>query len=493
MRPSFHLIVLSLHVLGLCVVQAQTPDCVWVGGLYEQPVTNRSGNYAMRPIGGGAWYSDTLPPMMNFEATVAMASDSSGRLLFYTNGCFIATPEGDTVVGSMGLNPGWVHERTCAENGYIAPRGAMALPMPGHSDRFVLIHNGVEWSTQTGLEYRFLYYSIIDLSSGITVVTSINQVLLEGNLETFNAVRHGNGRDWWIVTTERHSAIYHLWLLSPSGFSHTQQELGASLHCTRIGSASFSRSGHAFARTNNCATVVLDFDRCVGVFSNPRMLPRTQHVFGGGGVVFSPDDTQVWISELNAILSADLTSASPAFDTLVSALDIRPISLHHLAYGPDGLIYADGMHRYEHLSRIRFDASGQPQFQQTGVMLPFWNVRTLPNVPNFHLYDLPNSLCDTLNINAPVNSTSVLSALSSVLLFPNPAHEQVELRWEAATAKPHNLILVDALGRICYRSDIPAGSLTWSIRTIELPEGFYVLKVQTKGQHTAYKKLLIVH
>ena len=48
-----------------------------------------------------------------------------------------------------------------------------------------------------------------------------------------------------------------------------------------------------FGRYQNCKLEVLDFDRCAGEFSNPRLLPLPQHAFGGGGVECAAHDSNI--------------------------------------------------------------------------------------------------------------------------------------------------------------------------------------------------------
>jgi hypothetical protein len=63
---------------------------------------------------------------------------------------------------------------------------------------------GVRYNPEKKLTYGPFYYSIIDMEmdGGNGAVLSSNNILSDGHLEPFTAVRHGNGRDWWLVFPE---------------------------------------------------------------------------------------------------------------------------------------------------------------------------------------------------------------------------------------------------------------------------------------------------
>src|SRR5512138_1355794 len=54
----------------------------------------------------GAAIASTINRPMSFTATNASICDSSGQLLFYTNGVYVANKNHDTLLNGSGLNPG---------------------------------------------------------------------------------------------------------------------------------------------------------------------------------------------------------------------------------------------------------------------------------------------------------------------------------------------------------------------------------------------------
>jgi hypothetical protein len=192
-----------------------------------------------------------------------------------------------------GLNPGALHDWVCDEVGYTVPRSMTAIQIPGYSKKWMILHLGGQYDPSRKLIYGPLYLTEVDMAAnnGQGAVTQKNQIVSIGDIEPFSIVRHGNGRDWWVVMPEYGTNRYQIRLLSPTGLTlQTTQDIGPTIGCRRVGASTFSPDGSKFARTNSCEAVVMDFDRCAGLLSNPVPLQRDAGLIGGGGVVFSKDN-----------------------------------------------------------------------------------------------------------------------------------------------------------------------------------------------------------
>jgi len=134
--------ILLIFFLPALLWSQTYPDARWVGGFEENPGVPGYANYMIRftPIGPQV---DTVDWGMKFESTVASFTDSTGKLLFFTNGCSVADGQGKVLADGDGLNPGELHDQVCDKVGYIAPKGAMVLPSPGHPGLYYLFHLGV--------------------------------------------------------------------------------------------------------------------------------------------------------------------------------------------------------------------------------------------------------------------------------------------------------------------------------------------------------------
>ncbi len=131
-------------------------------------------------------------PVICYE-TSASISDKIGNLLFYTDGKYIWNKL-DTIMP----------DGCCMELDQYTPsfgssvtQGAIIIPFPGDSTKYYIFHHAFE----------SLKYSIVDmtLDGGLGDVTDKNMLAIDALLiEKLHAVKHANGRDWWVVV---HKAI----------------------------------------------------------------------------------------------------------------------------------------------------------------------------------------------------------------------------------------------------------------------------------------------
>jgi hypothetical protein len=148
-------------------------------------------------------------------------ADSSGDLLFYAN--TRATLPGHTTLV-------WNQLHELMDNGdSVVGRGwykeLVIVPWPGNDSLYALFSGAV--TTVEGF-----YYSVIDMSqdSGKGSVVQKN-IMLQGpgfwSSDGLAAIRHGNGRDWWIAVRNwsNFNNDYYFYLVTPSGanLDHVQQ------------------------------------------------------------------------------------------------------------------------------------------------------------------------------------------------------------------------------------------------------------------------------
>lgn len=481
--------ILTLCACFLChILSAQKHDNVWPGGLNEYPEWPGNGQYLIR-FDQGEPEVEPADLGLNFESTVAAYSDSAGQLLYYTNGCAIFNANGDTLHHGGGLNPGIVADWTCGKTGYICPRGAMFIPWPGYEDKYCfLLHMGMDYAPDRGLTYGPFYASFISKLgvAGIGTVFYKNEIFLSPSyvsgftktFEPFAVVRHGNGRDWWIIIPEYGKNKYHIFLVIPQGiYEQPEQIIGTAMKCTRIGSSTFSPDGAQYARQQNCGVQVMDFNRCTGHFSNPRWIPAPESGFGGGGVAFSTDNDQLITDSYLAVLKADLTQTNPVFDTLVYPDGIFGTSLHHMQYGPDGRLYFNSLQRTQYLPTLADPFGPNPVFEQKGVVLPVYSVRSLPYFPNYRLYDFPDSPCDTLGIDTPV-ATHAPEPAASVNAWPNPVSNTWRLEVASSSGR---LLIFDLTGRVMWQENLGGDGASLSIPVQDWPSGMYFWQLRLSG------------
>ena len=245
-------------------------------------------------------YVTTRP--MNFRACQGVISDTTGNLLFYTNGCYVASSINNQMYNGDSLNPGSCTSANCSL-GNIVTDGDIIISVPGNDYKYYIFHETCD-NSSPALEPTKLYYSTIDMSQqgGLGAVIEKNQVIINDILSIgfLSAVKHGNGRDWWIVVHSLIGNLFYTMLLTPDSLQGPfTQAFGPSLTGPwhdEAGQTEFSPDGSKLATStwwshydiNGNGIVIpdlhlFDFDRCTGQFSNHQMIYSNPTNHGGGG------------------------------------------------------------------------------------------------------------------------------------------------------------------------------------------------------------------
>lgn len=400
--------------LVLSTLYAQKHDYNWVTGYeYAQP----------DPFGNMRIDFNYSPPeifkenlKMNFQSCIGSFSDSAGNLLFYTNGIRIFNKNRQLMEGGDTINPGRVWNNS-QEYGYITTYPVVALPLPKSDNICYLFHTDVQNGGSVTLSYtKHFYYSIIDVraNNGLGKVIAKNQVLMEGEIMWPAFVKHGNGRDWWIMGMQRADTKHYLYLLSPEGLSGPYiQDIGPPFVPTEYESESlFSESGTMFLRHDSKTAIRLyDFDRCTGQLSNLRIVPYEQGALSSFYAAFSPNDRFLYLSRPGWVKSLDMQAAdlSASYDSVATwEINVYPTYPWSTGYGlnqlgPDGKIYWSNWTSTQALNVMHHpDLPGDAaDCEEEGVILPRWSYIGICQFPNYRLGEWDGSPCDTLNGQRP--------------------------------------------------------------------------------------------
>ncbi|GIV30656.1 MAG: hypothetical protein KatS3mg029_0007 [Saprospiraceae bacterium] len=420
---TFFLLIFSFPV----ILTAQKHDYNWLFGY--QPI-----NGPHPVIGNSKIDFNDFPPAISkvtngtisFDLTNASISDSTGNLLFYTNGIVVVNAQHQVMENGDSLNPGevawdWYNE------GYIVQQGALILPVPSSANKYYLFHSLRErQNDQIPYPYSpYLYMTLIDMNenNGLGTVVFKNNILLTDTLALGKlvATKHANGRDWWILVPERDRYSYHRLLLTPDSIYHygiqpvyPSEGFGQGA----AGFAAFSPDGSKYARHDLRGSPLLhfvrlyDFDRCTGLLSNQLHIPLSDTA-GVGGIAFSPDSRYMYVSSDQLVYQFDVTApdveatktivaVSDGFrDTLPDGSLWFPMTFSGAMLGPDGRIYIHSAGSSRHLHVIEYPNRGGTacEVRQHAIKLPAWTYRTIPNVPHYRLGPLDGSPCDTLGLN----------------------------------------------------------------------------------------------
>ncbi|MBX2928397.1 MAG: T9SS type A sorting domain-containing protein [Saprospiraceae bacterium] len=483
MKQYLHLFFICIA----CVSYSQKYDFNWVMG-YDSHLgfPNTEGIFMnFNTDTPSISYEPILLPM---RTSLASISDSSGNLLFYTNGCSIANTNHEIIEDGMGLNPGEVHDIQC-QTGYTAGRqSCLILPLQGTS-YYYLFHKGIFYENgnpaQGGTD--ILYYTIIDANEngGHGKVLEKNIPIIQQNLTygQLTATKHANGEDWWILTGGDSNNDYHIIELSSEGVEyHGIQNIGhsASYNGSRGGQSNFSPDGGKFIRYSSPDGIfIFDFNRNAGILSNFRHIPTPETTFSTG-IGVSPSSQYMYVTTDIHVFQYDLNASDIGLSRIEVAeyngyMSPFPTTFAQLQLGPDCRIYISSFATVNVLHVIQYpDLPGTAcQVDQHIIQLPFNHGRALPYFPNYRLGPLvpgepPAPPC--VPVVSTVEETQL--AAGALHIFPNPAHGHFTV---ALTAPATRLRLYDSMGRQVLVQSLAAGQPEHRIALPPgLPAGVYV-------------------
>ncbi len=418
MKKAIILLILSLNLYS---ASAQDFDFIWMLGynstLNDTTFGGTRIDFSKSPPAYSYLYND-----MNFFETNASISDSAGILQFYTNGIYVSNKNNSPMPNGMGLNPGQP-ATDFHDTGYILDQGAIIIPFPDEANKFYLFHADFKYSTSTLSAHSLhLYFTVVDMSldNGRGDVVQKNQILMTDTLSLgkLTCVRHGNGRDWWLLMHEFSSKSYYRFLITPDGIQSLEKgSTSFSIPNEGLGQSCFSPDGNFFARINSFSFTdgpVLDvyhFDRCFGYLSNQVQLNLHDEFPNTAGLAISPNSRYLYVSSFLNVYQFDLWADDIAASKIKVAewdgfKDGNIETLFYLAQlAPDGKIYINSTSSPRYLHVINQPNLPYPycDVQQHGIHLPTWNSVSLPNFPNYRLGPFNSSPCDTLGLdNHPV-------------------------------------------------------------------------------------------
>ncbi|MEO8146887.1 MAG: hypothetical protein ABI723_04570 [Bacteroidia bacterium] len=470
----------------------------------------------------GIDFTNVLNPSPIFSAaksrgSCASISNKTGNLLFYYT---------DDPLGSLSgfpFNSGRIYNR----NNFLMPNGdqiisglwymeGLITPDPSDSNKYYLFNVGVTGNFG-------LYYSTIDMSldSGLGGIVQKNiQLLPDQANDGLIAIKHGNGRDWWVLFRNFGATFnnsFYKFLVSPSGISGPFiQNIGTVLN------SGFQR--FAFNKTGNKLAMVMydglietyDFDRCTGLLSNVTTI-STQ--FGPmddlWSCAFSPNGRFLYVSSTgfpttSYIFQIDLqNSTSSALDTVwsfstwtlaVGALKLAPDDKIYAAttyYDGGGTVpnypYADTVYNSYNMNLSVINSPDsldslcdfQPWSFYLGGYRTYWG---LPNNPDYDMKPLYGSVCDSLS--AGINEQE---ATGKGQLFVSYVSEWEKLFVNAQKLKGKKTMLrvIDMLGNVVYQSNATkvtgGGYFTEDVDCSAFAMGLYIVSLQTEREVLAKK------
>jgi len=452
---------------------------------------------------------DSVNTDMGLFLTNASICDTSGQLLFYTNGHVVYNRNHDSLMNTSGINPGWA--TTYYEPyGMGIPQGAFIIPRPGHYGQYYLFYESAEFvlldSVTTGSPIN-LGYSLIDMSldnglggivAGYKNLIAINDTLVSGRI---TGVKHANGRDWWIIKHHYDDDLYYTLLVTPDAIiGPFSQHIGRPhLYEGHIMQSCFSQQGDKFIMVltenlDSMQTVVdlFDFDRCNGFLSNAREIEIPDTNLVAIGCSFSPSGRWLYVNTNKDIYQYDTWSIGninnsrfvvATWDTAVNA----SYKFYHQLLGPDGKTYVTNWTSATYLHVITNpDSQGIAcNVVQGALQLPVFNSKEMPNATNYSLGPVTGSVCDSLTSVGEMISHDIQLQIS-----PNPSNGQFSITYGLVKNKDGELKICNILGELVYKQDLPQWSSLQRIILKNVKSGIYFINI-TSGGNTVTEKILV--
>jgi hypothetical protein len=435
-------------------------------------------------------------PFRYFRTSLVM-SDAEGQVVFYSNSCNIADASHSIMENGDSINLGYQWD----SHGGELPFSSISVPDLNNEDIYYFFYSHPDTPAFNGFLWpiKYILYSVIDknANNGLGAVVSKDDTLLNGVNFAFPAiVKHANGRDWWIITPDWFESKYNTHLLGEDGISTPfVQEIGYKPpnQFDGYGNKLFTPDGSKYLDFDAFNGIRLfDFDRCTGLLSNPKNCDIP--VFELGGAAFSANSRFLYVTQSMYLLQYDLEADDlcESVDTLAYTDDNKLLLFPVLA--PDGKIYIHTtLQAVPVMQVIHYpDQKGDlAQFEWNALTLPCDNIAEIPNYPNYRLYDIPGSPCDTLGIDDP-NVATLDVPEKKIAVFPNPASEMIYADVSGLQANELHYTISDITGRVICTAAAPVFQEKIWISCAGLADGVYFLSLFAEGMVVATEKVVVL-
>ncbi|MBL7828771.1 MAG: T9SS type A sorting domain-containing protein, partial [Saprospiraceae bacterium] len=310
----------------------------------------------------------------------------------------------------------------------------------------------------------------------------------------FTSFRHGNGRDWWIIIPGEFRNICNLYLLTPDSllgpFSQNYVDSIAAEFEKTGWNEVFSPDGTKFIRVTLSESFnrifLYDFDRCSGLLSNAKVITVADQDVYASWAAISPNSRYLYfqIAQTKLYQFDFWASDIEATKQLIGEYDGFTITqghstaFHAMALAPNGKIYmccTSGIYYY-HTIHAPDEPGIACHFVQHDLELPAVPNNLMPNYPNFRLFDVEDSICDSLGIDTPVKVVDkVKTDRKEMIIAPNSSENSVHIQ---LNSPPENYLLrlYNLLGSLVYEQEGNSSeSIFVSVET--LAAGTYMMQV----------------
>ncbi len=461
--------------------------------------SNQLENYGINFSSGTADTFSLYRPI-NFIWSNTSVCDSLGNLLFYSNGIAISNRMHTPLQNDSNFNPGYFSTQNT--NGLFIFDACITISNPSYPDKYFIIHESsdtVNFGSYTLPVPINLSYSEIDMSldgglGGIAPnrksIHIVDDTLMIGKL---TAVKHANGRDWWVITHKINSSLFYKIRVTPDSICLPDtQSIGPNGIMTRYGQAVFNYDGSKYVIQNSDTSVTIyDFDRCSGMFSNPNLLVIADSTLILTGESFSPSGRFLYVNNNINIHQFDMTAPNINLsDQIVATWDaIQAYSRFRVnKLAPDGRVYIAPRDGGYTLHYIEFpDSLGIAcGVRQDAFVTPTPTTLTFPNIPDFNLGSVQFSVCDSLN-----TGLETIESKNELFAYPNPANDKLIISTSIGFGRNTMADFYNFLGELELKIYLPTNRREVELDISKLNQGIHFLIVTSTDNQFSKKKIFI--
>jgi hypothetical protein len=507
---------MNFRLLVLCFLLACKPgfcqlhDANWLlGGSSDSSYSNVMVSFL--PSTSPVCSSTTGYISLNFAN--ACISDEWGNFLFSTNGIHLYDKNYSVIPNAILHNQfsSWYLTNNVGLN---RPQQFIFIPFPGDTNKYILFYCIMEIALTVGMPCgggwsggglpQHLYYVILDkqLNNGMGGVYSASNIALTDTLSHGGAglavVKHGNGRDWWVLTKKACSSMFHRVLITPYNIQFVgTQDIGPIMSSIEGGVGGFSPDGSIYYTINSGYEIQLyKFDRCSGMLSDHQTINTVGHrelgEFSANSRFFYTYRSGSEIIQYD-LQNYNISGAIQASETIVGVSDTIYCS-------------AVGASIYQYLvfprlalnNKIYIGASWSCNFLSTidqpdslgllsnvllhNINLPGPNAANLPFFPNYRLSAMPNTDCDSLtSVGLDDNIKNYIK------IYPNPALNTINIK--SADLNLSQLLIYNELGQLISSSRL-INKNTIDINMSDFPKGILIFNLQFENGQRSYHKII---
>jgi hypothetical protein len=503
MKKFFCALMVMTAVFGDGKVHAQFKDNYWAFG---------DSAYI-------SWGSTGLPTVgtsaHTFRNGSASISDSNGILL-YTGYNYYLSPVRPSIWNKYHID--------ITDNGKIFGglwyHSSLFVPHPGNDSIIYLFTIGVTPASVYGF-----YSSIINYKANNDTGVVIQKNYQWNNFPAFDAlmgVKHGNGRDWWVVSQQYSTSFtpfnsFYLFQITPQGVAIPFIQNAGSFRKTGGGHLIFNSVGTQFAQVSWMGMIELyNFDRCTGQIAStiaieqePTTGPYPNTFLS---CAYSKDDSKLYIIQVDQstatyyILQYDLLASNISASKFVVDSFMTPSAPWQMKLAPDDKIYISAFDENyswpypdtstaftninNNLSVINYpDSLGaacdfQPFSFNLGTGRSYYG---LPNNPDYELGAWVGSPCDTLSVGVDENVPEQEVFFQA---WYNSEWNMIHVNASKLKGRTGSLRLFDMEGRLVFEKKvevIAGGYVTGEIPMNAVVKGVYLVNLITDVESVSSK------